>query len=239
MQYAADSSAHSAATIARLLSDRLPIRSVLDVGCAYGTWVKAWIQAGVVDAAGMDGDYVDRARIEIANELFVSHDLNQSFDLGRRFDLVQSLEVGEHIKPSSSEDFVASIAAHASTFVLFSAAPPGQGGEFHINEQPYDYWRELFGKHGFVPVDWLRKSISSDVRISYWYRYNTVLYVRNESQGDLPAEMAACILEADVPIPDVSPLLFRLRKMIVGLLPSRLQHEVARLKSWIFPTSRF
>jgi hypothetical protein len=35
--------------------------------------------------------------------------------------------------------FVYCLARHARRFVLFSAAPPGQGGEFHVNERPFEY----------------------------------------------------------------------------------------------------
>jgi len=238
MQYAADSSAYSAAVVTRLLMQRLAVGSVLDVGCAYGTWVRTWMEAGVPDAHGVDGDYVDRSKIEIAQGRFSSRDLNLAFDIGRRFDLVQSLEVGEHIQPASSLDFVASIAAHSSAYVLFSAAPPGQGGEFHINERPFDFWRSLFEKQGFVTVDWLRTQILADTRISYWYRYNTLLYVRREAVASLPADLAACILAPEVPVPDVSPLLFRARKSVIRQLPFRLQHGIAQAKARFLPTSR-
>lgn len=239
MQYAADSSAHSAMTIAGMLRQHLPVRSVLDVGCAYGTWVRAWMQAGAQDAVGVDGDYVDQSRIEIARERFVPRDLNNPFDLARSFDLVQSLEVGEHIRPASSEAFVDSITRHAGTFVLYSAAPPGQGGEYHINEQTYDFWRGLFEARGFVVLDWLRPRIIADTRISYWYRYNTRLYVRREAFDGLPPEFRSAALEPGKPVPDVSPALFRFRKTVIRQLPSGVQHQVARAKARFLPTSRF
>ena len=31
-----------------------------------------------------------------------------------------------------------------SDIVLFSAAPPGQGGHGHVNERSYEYWRGEF-----------------------------------------------------------------------------------------------
>jgi hypothetical protein len=63
--------------------------------------------------------------------------------MGRRFDLVQSLEVGEHLPLSAAETLVDSLTT-ASDRVLFSAAVKGQGGEFHVNEQPLAFWQELF-----------------------------------------------------------------------------------------------
>lgn len=239
MQYTAGTSAYAAQVITGLLKQRLHIGSVLDVGCAHGTWVRAWIQAGIEDAVGVDGDYVDKNRIEITPDRFVSWDLNQAFDLGRNFDLVQSLEVGEHIRPSSAEAFVDSISRHARTFVLYSAAPPGQGGEYHINERPYEFWRSLFYSRGLVALDWLRPRIIADTRISYWYRYNTLLYVRREALGGLPEEFRSTALDLGMPVPDISPPMFRLRKALVRQLPFALQHQVARAKARLFPTGRF
>jgi Methyltransferase domain len=238
MQYAAKSSAYSAAAITSILYRQLKVDSVLDVGCARGTWLRAWDDCGVVDLHGVDGNYVNRGTLEVPARMFTAVDLSDLFDLGRQFDLVQSLEVGEHIKESASETFVESIARHARAYVLFSAAPPGQGGEHHINEQPYEFWRTKFEARGFVTVDVVRPSIVRDKRISYWYRYNSLLFVRRERLLDLHNDMRAALLTPDDPIKDLSPLPFRIRKAIVRRLPHALQHKIARLKSKVLPIGR-
>src|SRR5579859_18095 len=58
MDYTAHSSRHSARTIAALVRGWLPATSVLDVGCARGTWLDEWRRAGSEDIFGVDGDYV-------------------------------------------------------------------------------------------------------------------------------------------------------------------------------------
>jgi hypothetical protein len=158
--------------------------------------------------------------------------------LDRRFDLVQSLEVAEHITPAASEAFVENLARHAERFVLFSAAPPGQGGEYHVSERSYEFWRGLFAAHGFSPFDFVRPLIARDGRVSYWYRYNTLLYARAEHVGSLPEAIRRTAIGEGKRIPDVSPLPFRLRKAAVRLLPFGVQHELARLKSQFLPTGR-
>jgi hypothetical protein len=65
--------------------------------------------------------------------------LSQPLDLNRRFDLVWCFEVAEHIHPDYVETFLDSLVRHSDT-VAMSAAPPGQGGEGHFNEQPWSYW---------------------------------------------------------------------------------------------------
>ncbi len=125
MKYASSSSEYSARIIVDELCRMISPPSVLDVGCAAGTWLRAWKQADVKDYCGIDGDYVDRQQMQIESQRFRPHDLSLAFDLGRKFSLVQSLEVGEHIPPKSAGVFVQSIVRHAENVVMFSAAPPG------------------------------------------------------------------------------------------------------------------
>jgi SAM-dependent methyltransferase len=238
MRYAAQSSAYSAAAVTSILHRQLKVDSVLDVGCARGTWLRAWRDRGVADLHGVDGDYVDRRMLEVPARMFTAVDLNDSFDLGRQFDLVQSFEVGEHIKESASEAFAESIVRHARRYVLFSAAPPGQGGEHHINEQPYEFWRSKFERRGFVTVDAVRPAIAGDNRISYWYRYNSLLFVRGELLPDVQGDMRATLLLAGDRIKDLSPLTFRFRKAVVRHLPNAVQYKIARLKSKFLRTGQ-
>ena len=231
MDYTGDSSRHSATVVAGLLRAPLDIGSVLDVGCATGTWLRAWSEAGVGDIQGVDGDYVDRSRLRIDGSCFRSADLSQTLSLGRRYDLVQSLEVAEHIAAAHADRFVRNLADHSNGLVLFSAAPPGQGGEYHVNEQPLDYWREKFGSHGYRAFDAVRPSIAGDASISFWYRYNVLLYVRDDRIGSLPATVMASRIADDRPVPDPTPTLFRARKALVRALPYALQQGLARLKA--------
>lgn len=58
-------------------------------------------------------------------------------------DLAICLEVGEHLPPELGDRLVRLLSELSST-VVFSAAPPGQGGIAHINEQPREYWMRRF-----------------------------------------------------------------------------------------------
>jgi hypothetical protein len=239
MDYAAHSSPRSAQAITSMVYAMLMPKSVLDIGCALGTWLRCWSELGVADVHGIDGPYVDQSCLEIPQSSFTSVDLNESFDLGRQFDLVQSLEVGEHIRSSESDKFVQSIVRHAGRFALFSAAPPGQCGEHHINEQKYEFWRERFAQHEFAVLDCVRPLIHHEKRISYWYRYNTFLYVRRHVLDNLDQSFRAWEVPNEIRLRDVSPALFRFRKFILRRLPQSIQNEIARLKARIAPTGYF
>lgn len=239
MSYADRSSRASARCIAGLLLAELPVASVLDIGCAKGTWLQVWSELGVGEIQGVDGDYVDREQLVIAPERFRAWNLAQPLDLARQFDLVQSLEVAEHIGAEHAATFVGNLVRHSRGIVLFSAAPPGQGGEFHVNEQPYDYWRALFALHGFHAHDWIRPQIANDPAISFWYRYNTFLYVHDVAIARLPASIANSRVPTDRSLPDISPALFRLRKQVVRRLPSALRDGLARFKANFLPSGRW
>jgi SAM-dependent methyltransferase len=231
MAYTAAGSRHSADVVVRLMLSALPITSVLDVGCATGTWLRAWREQGVGDIHGVDGDYVERSQLAIPERHFTAADLGREISLGRTFDLVQSLEVAEHLEPSVSEIVVATIARHSRGLVLFSAAPPGQGGEHHINENTYEFWRELFSGRGFRAFDFVRPRLRDDRSVAFWYRYNIVLYVHDEKIPTLPAEIRATRVADHAPIADLSPLAFRVRKAIVRRLPRAAQTRIAQIKA--------
>lgn len=219
----------SARQMLPVLLQRVPVRSVLDVGCGQGAWLSIWNELGVPTTVGIDGAYVNRSRLLCAQESFVERDLAQPFDLGRRFELVQSLEVAEHLPASSAPIFIDSLVRHGD-MVLFSAAPRGQGGDHHVNEQSYDYWRRHFARHDYVPVDLLRPEVIANRQIEPWYRYNSILYVARSAIGRLPASARTRIVADGRSIADVSPLPYRMRKLLVGMLPVSTMTTLAKLK---------
>ena len=191
---AATGSAYAARRIIAAVRTLLPVRSIIDIGCARGTWLREWQAQAVDDVVGVDGDYVDRTKLEIDPRCFVVADLASHFNLGRRFDIAQSLEVAEHLPPARAATFVADVVAHAPV-VLFSAAPPGQGGENHLNEQPGDYWQRLFLDHDYLAIDCLRPLLAREANVPLWYRYNLMLYVQRDNieQINPPMNSPICI----------------------------------------------
>ncbi len=207
----------------------LPVRSVLDVGCGQGAWLAAWKEHGVSDSVGMDGDYVDARRLLISARHFLPTDLNKRFNAGRSFDLVQSLEVAEHLPPARAESFVDDLGAHGRV-ILFSAAVPGQGGENHINERNYEYWRRLFAARGYGVFDVIRPSVLHDKTVEFWYRYNALLYVHESVVKTLPERWQVLRIAAGAPIKDYAPLRLRLRRRLLCLLPASWINRLARAK---------
>ena len=155
--------------------------SILDVGCGRGAWLKVAKEIGAKTVDGVDGDWNDGKMIDQAIS-FKSLNLSNKFDLNKKYDLTLCLEVAEHLDESSSDHLISSL-SKTSDVILFSAAFKHQGGVGHKNENLHSYWAKKFLKEKFVPFDIIRPQIWDDESISYWYRQNIFLYVRETTSN--------------------------------------------------------
>jgi SAM-dependent methyltransferase len=161
------------------LMDLINPKSVVDVGCGTGTWLKVFSDNGITDFLGIDGDYVDRKALKIKRESFVEFDLEKVYSSNMKFDLAISLEVAEHLKESSADNIISTL-TDLSEVVVFSAAIPNQGGQNHLNEQEPSYWIAKFEEKGFECFDILRPVFWNNNRVDCWYRQNIFLFTKNE-----------------------------------------------------------
>ena len=165
---------HSPREVTPIVIELVRPKSILDVGCGTGTWLKAFEEQGIVDYVGIDGTYLDVEKLKIPKDKFYPQDLREAFSLHRRFDLVVSLEVAEHIEEKFADQFVQTLVSHGDV-ILFSSAIPGQGGQNHVNEQWPAYWQLKFEKHGFYYHDLIRPMIWYNEEVQWWYRQNIFL----------------------------------------------------------------
>lgn len=149
-------------------------RSLLDVGCGTGTWLKAAVDLGVSDFFGVDGVYIPASQLLITPDRFAQQDLTKPWDLGRRFDIALCLEVAEHLDEAYAGNLIDSLVKHADA-IFFSAACPGQEGQHHVNCQWPAYWQQLFNQRGFVCQDDFRWKIWDDPTVEPWYKQNMFL----------------------------------------------------------------
>jgi SAM-dependent methyltransferase len=187
--------------------------SVVDVGCATGIWLSVWQSLGVQHVVGVDGPWVPRDLLEIAEKNFVVADLSAAIPLEGTFDLVVSLEVAEHLPPECASSFVNAL-CRLGPVVLFSAAIPFQGGVNHLNEQWPDYWAHLFAENGYVPVDCIRQHLwTHDVIVprSVHLAQNVLIYVDRRRLAEYPLLKEEWQRNKDRPLAVVHPRFFARR----------------------------
>jgi SAM-dependent methyltransferase len=205
------------------------VASVIDVGCGRGVWAAEWRRRGATRVLGVDGDYVPRDTLLIPEECFLAADLSRGFDAGARFELVQCLEVAEHIAPESADNLIDGLVRHGD-LIVFSAAVPGQGGEHHVNERAYAYWRDMFEARGYQMYDAIRPLLRSELDVEPWYRYNAFAYANRTGAERLSAQARTQHLPPTQTIPDIAPLAWKLRCRTVASLPPEIANLAARMK---------
>lgn len=174
----------SARRILGLVWPHVQPQSVLDVGCGVGTWLNISRELGAKKIQGLEGSDLKPDQLKIAANEFLRANLINPPMLDTKYDLAVNLEVAEHLPKDCSNNFVKYLTTNASV-VLFSAAPPAQGGEGHINEQWPQYWIELFRSNGFEVVDVIRSIIWNDDKVLTWYKQNTLLFAQKSQAEEL------------------------------------------------------
>lgn len=160
------------------------IHSAVDLGCGVGVWLRGIKEIFDKEAKvrGYDGEYVERENLVIAEEEFIAWDLKNKITDEGKYDIAISLEVAEHLPKDCADDFVESL-VKLSDIVLFSAAIPNQGGTEHTNEQPLSYWINKFNNRNYEFYDFIRPCIWENQEVSFWYKQNTVVFVRRDSKA--------------------------------------------------------
>lgn len=192
----ADTARKSALVVVPALM-RLGFKSVVDVGCGPGAWLKVFNEQGVswADMLGIDflpASWLSENIKQMPWQRFYTHDLNESLrdsDLGH-FDLAVCVEVAEHLKPERGPSLIDDLALLSDT-IFFGAATPGQGGTGHINERPHSYWSAMLEKHGYRQIWRCARDLEQTV-VSPWYWKNAVLWTRRDD-----------LVWQDVPIPSL------------------------------------
>ena len=169
----------SARIIVPILLKLINSKSVIDIGCGLGAWLKVFSEYGITTVRGLDGYHIDTNKLLMNSAYFTPVDLTAPLNLEERYDLVVCLEVAEHLPEATAPTLIRTL-TNLAPFVLFSAAIPGQGGREHINEQWPSYWKALFIENAFQRLDPIRRHIWQDNRVQSWYQQNIFLFGARE-----------------------------------------------------------
>jgi SAM-dependent methyltransferase len=134
----------------RWLAERLKPKSVIDIGCGPGIYLLPFKAAGAkvhgIDACSIGGECLDKGEFERWDLRFPYAPKD-----GKKYDLAICMEVAEHLERHWAERLIYTV-TDCADMVLWSAAVPGQGGSYHVNEQPVEFWMEMFKREkGFIP----------------------------------------------------------------------------------------
>lgn len=220
-------SERSAQVILPLLYAVFQPRSVIDIGCGQGAWLAVAGALGSTELTGIDGPWVDTARLRHPAIRFTAADLGAQIPVSARHDLCVSVEVAEHLLPAQADRFVEALCA-ASDVVLFSAAVRYQGGTAHVNEQRASYWASKFAARGYECVDLVRGAVWDDARVEWWYRQNVLVFVK---RGTAIADRFRAAPRAAPPLDLVHPEAFESK--MAYLLPSTIDRGVPRMNATV------
>ena len=122
-------------------------KSIIDIGCGPGLYLLPYEAAGYeihgIDACSLAGGLLKK-------ENFVRTDLRFPYAPSHKYNLAICFEVAEHLEEHWADRLIDTICSCAD-IVLFTGAVPGQGGTFHLNEQPHSYWLQKFQeRHAFM-----------------------------------------------------------------------------------------
>ncbi|MFV8226703.1 methyltransferase domain-containing protein [Christiangramia aquimixticola] len=170
----------SAEEIVPLINNWIHPTSVVDIGCGVGAWLDVWKRHNAdIEVKGIDAKFVDKSLLLIdAFTEFEEFDLNLNLSPKKKYDLAMCLEVAEHLTATRANSFINDL-TQFSDIILFSAAIPGQEGTDHVNEQFLDYWIKIFEENDYSCYDTLRPLIWDKTEISWWFKQNIVLFVKN------------------------------------------------------------
>ena len=130
--------------------ERFRPKYVLDIGCGSGQWLDEYrkykVRTRGIESAS--AAWVSMSKKTQKNVL--KWDLRNKLKKTYKPDLVQSLEVAEHIEEDYADVFIYNLVKHNADIIFLTAAPPGKGGNQHVNCQEREYWMAKMKNNGYL-----------------------------------------------------------------------------------------
>jgi len=167
----------SARAVADILIRQFNLRSVIDIGCGCGVYLKEFEKKGI-EILGYDGSPAAVKASLVGNKIKL-HDLCQPLKLKKKFDLCLCIEAAEHLPLSCADTLIDALVALAPK-IIFTAATPGQGPRSigHINEQPHSFWVVKFKAKQFALDKKLTAKIKREMKekkVVWWVVKNLMV----------------------------------------------------------------
>lgn len=156
--------------------------SVADLGCGTGGYLKRFREQGAEMVFGLEGTQGALEHAVVSS--ICKHDLRTPYSADMKYELVQCLEVAEHIHRIYADVLVETAVGlcRSDGHILFTAAPPGQGGVHHINLQPKEYWIKKFEARNCVYLEQLTEQLKQNFNFKklHWLRENLMVFRKED-----------------------------------------------------------
>ena len=168
----------SAQAVAHILIKHFHPKSIIDIGCGVGIYLKEF-ENNNVDIIGFDSAAAALNGSLVGNKIKL-HDLCKPLTLNKSFDLCLCIEVAEHLKPECGDILLETLTG-LSQNIVFTAATPGQGSEEigHINEQSHEFWINAFEQMGFALDKESTENIKKEMEdnsVVWWITKNLMIF---------------------------------------------------------------
>lgn len=135
--------------IAKWIYEYLKPKKIIDVGCGPGHLMNALRNYGI-NTFGVDisQEAIKRTKGKGLSAIFFDLTKSELTLPGIPYDLAISCEVAEHLEEPFARIFIEKL-TNAANAIFMTAAEPCQGGLYHYNEKPNEYWIALVKEFGF------------------------------------------------------------------------------------------
>jgi len=150
----------------------LHVSSVVDFGCATGSYLEGIVSEGVTEVLGVELNY-DRMKDHIPEGIrdkIVQGHLGRYLSCGE-WDCVLSLDVAEHLLPEEEDCFIENVLRASKRLIVFSAS--NKPGVSHFNRHTREYW---IGKFTLAGCQYLKKE--TEELVFAWRGHRGLRYIR-------------------------------------------------------------
>ena len=169
-------------SITELIYDKFKPKSVVDFGCGSGSYLYFFSKLGVNKLKGFEGSQ-NAIELALIDKKYIDRcDITKKIELDETYDVCVCFEVAEHLDEDCVDMFLDNLCSSSAT-ILFTAAPPGQGGRHHVNLKPSQYWIQKFEERHYCYqkslTDGFKKEFDDLISVLSWMKTNIMIFQRN------------------------------------------------------------